>query len=146
MIDIHSHVLPFVDDGAQSMWMKNSGLQWLRRLLQEPRRFWKRYLINNPKFIWNIKLQFLGEGRHSASDWALVCGIESVFRIKVAEAVVFPEGKGLNRSGPRPKGDKQGKRYQARNGVTCPLSRSAIPICHFVAQQVDGRECLMAWR
>lgn len=41
-------------------WMKASGLQWLYRLAQEPRRLWRRYLINNPVFIWNIILQFLG--------------------------------------------------------------------------------------
>jgi len=38
-------------------WIKNSGLQWLHRLIQEPKRLGKRYLINNPKFIWNIMLQ-----------------------------------------------------------------------------------------
>jgi N-acetylglucosaminyldiphosphoundecaprenol N-acetyl-beta-D-mannosaminyltransferase len=42
------------------LWMKIAGLQWLHRLAQEPRRLWKRYLINNPKFIWNISLQLLG--------------------------------------------------------------------------------------
>ena len=41
-------------------WVKRAGLQWLHRLIQEPRRLWKRYLINNPKFLWNIGLQFLG--------------------------------------------------------------------------------------
>jgi len=41
-------------------WMKQSGLQWLHRLCQEPRRLWRRYCINNPKFVWNIGLQFLG--------------------------------------------------------------------------------------
>jgi N-acetylglucosaminyldiphosphoundecaprenol N-acetyl-beta-D-mannosaminyltransferase len=41
-------------------WVKNIGMQWLHRLLQEPRRLWRRYLINNPLFIWNISLQFLG--------------------------------------------------------------------------------------
>jgi len=40
-------------------WMKNLGLQWLHRWVQEPRRLWKRYLINNPKFIWNLGLQLL---------------------------------------------------------------------------------------
>jgi N-acetylglucosaminyldiphosphoundecaprenol N-acetyl-beta-D-mannosaminyltransferase len=33
------------------LWMKIPGLQWLHRLAREPRRLWKRYLINNPKFI-----------------------------------------------------------------------------------------------
>jgi len=33
-------------------WMKRSGLQWLHRLCKEPRKLWKRYLINNSKFIY----------------------------------------------------------------------------------------------
>jgi len=41
-------------------WLKGAGLQWLHRLAQEPRRLWRRYLINNPKFIWSIGLQALG--------------------------------------------------------------------------------------
>jgi len=41
-------------------WVKAAGLQWLHRLLQEPRRLWRRYLINNPKFIWRVSLQLLG--------------------------------------------------------------------------------------
>ena len=40
-------------------WMKQAGLQWFHRLCQEPNRLWKRYLINNPKFILKIALQFL---------------------------------------------------------------------------------------
>jgi N-acetylglucosaminyldiphosphoundecaprenol N-acetyl-beta-D-mannosaminyltransferase len=41
-------------------WMKKSGLQWLHRLVQDPRRLWRRYCINNPRFVWNIGLQSLG--------------------------------------------------------------------------------------
>lgn len=41
-------------------WMKHAGIQWAHRLIQEPRRLWKRYLINNPKFVWNVSLQLLG--------------------------------------------------------------------------------------
>lgn len=41
-------------------WMKNCGLQWLHRLLQEPHRLWRRYLANNPRFLWQIALQFAG--------------------------------------------------------------------------------------
>lgn len=40
-------------------WIKRAGMQWLHRLCQEPRRLWKRYLINNPKFLWKIGLQLL---------------------------------------------------------------------------------------
>ena len=32
-------------------WMQRSGLEWLYRLLKEPRRLWKRYLYHNPRFI-----------------------------------------------------------------------------------------------
>ena len=40
-------------------WIKRAGLQWLHRLLQDPRRLWKRYLFNNPVFLWLIALQLL---------------------------------------------------------------------------------------
>lgn len=30
-------------------WMRNAGLEWLHRLLSEPRRLWKRYLVDGPK-------------------------------------------------------------------------------------------------
>jgi N-acetylglucosaminyldiphosphoundecaprenol N-acetyl-beta-D-mannosaminyltransferase len=32
-------------------WMKNASLEWLYRLIQEPRRLWKRYLVTNTLFI-----------------------------------------------------------------------------------------------
>ena len=32
-------------------WMQDNGLEWLFRLLQEPRKMWKRYLIGNIKYI-----------------------------------------------------------------------------------------------
>lgn len=41
-------------------WMKRCGLQWVHRLLQEPKRLWKRYFANNPRFVWNIALQLSG--------------------------------------------------------------------------------------
>ena len=40
-------------------WVKNLGLQWLHRLVQEPARLWRRYLLNNPRFVWRIALQLL---------------------------------------------------------------------------------------
>ena len=33
------------------VWMQNMGLEWMYRLLQEPQRMWKRYLVGNSKFI-----------------------------------------------------------------------------------------------
>lgn len=38
-------------------WMKACGLQWLHRLMMEPRRLARRYLVNNPCFLWKIALQ-----------------------------------------------------------------------------------------
>jgi N-acetylglucosaminyldiphosphoundecaprenol N-acetyl-beta-D-mannosaminyltransferase len=32
------------------LWMRRSGLEWLFRVLQEPRRMWKRYLVTNVRF------------------------------------------------------------------------------------------------
>jgi N-acetylglucosaminyldiphosphoundecaprenol N-acetyl-beta-D-mannosaminyltransferase len=40
-------------------WAKRAGLQWLHRLLQDPRRLWKRYVRNNPEFLWKLALQLL---------------------------------------------------------------------------------------
>ncbi len=45
-------------------WVKQSGLQWFHRLLQEPSRLWKRYLLANPKFMVKIVLQFMGFKRY----------------------------------------------------------------------------------
>ncbi len=45
-------------------WMQRSGLEWLFRLATEPRRLWRRYLINNPSFVWSLLLQFSGMVRH----------------------------------------------------------------------------------
>jgi N-acetylglucosaminyldiphosphoundecaprenol N-acetyl-beta-D-mannosaminyltransferase len=42
-------------------WIQRSGLEWLFRLVMEPRRLWRRYLINNPGFLWLILLQALGK-------------------------------------------------------------------------------------
>ena len=35
-------------------WMQNAGLEWLYRLIKEPRRLWKRYLSNNPRFLMAV--------------------------------------------------------------------------------------------
>ena len=34
------------------VWMQKCSLEWLYRLLQEPKRLFKRYLITNTKFLW----------------------------------------------------------------------------------------------
>ena len=41
-------------------WMQRSGLEWFYRLCSEPRRLGRRYLVNNPLFIWRIFGQLSG--------------------------------------------------------------------------------------
>lgn len=41
-------------------WVQRCGLEWLFRLGCEPRRLWKRYLVNNPQFLWYLLLQRAG--------------------------------------------------------------------------------------
>lgn len=36
------------------MWWQEHSLEWLYRLLKEPKRMWRRYLIGNILFLWNI--------------------------------------------------------------------------------------------
>lgn len=46
-------------------WIQRSGFEWLYRLIQEPRRLWKRYLKNNPLFVWRLFLQLSGLRRYT---------------------------------------------------------------------------------
>lgn len=36
-------------------WMQKSNLEWLYRLMQDPKRLFKRYFHTNTKFIWNLQ-------------------------------------------------------------------------------------------
>ncbi len=38
-------------------WMRENGLEWLFRVLAEPRRLWRRYLIKGSKFVWYVGLE-----------------------------------------------------------------------------------------
>ena len=40
-------------------WMQKSGLEWFYRVLQEPGRMWKRYLIGNTKFIMLVFKEYI---------------------------------------------------------------------------------------
>ncbi len=41
-------------------WMQQYGLEWFFRLMQEPRRLWKRYLTTNSSFLYMLLLQWSG--------------------------------------------------------------------------------------
>ena len=40
-------------------WMRENGLEWLFRLLVEPKRLWKRYLVAIPGSMWSVSLELL---------------------------------------------------------------------------------------
>jgi N-acetylglucosaminyldiphosphoundecaprenol N-acetyl-beta-D-mannosaminyltransferase len=40
-------------------WVMRMGLEWLFRLCMEPKRLWRRYLYNNPRFLGLAALQLL---------------------------------------------------------------------------------------
>lgn len=45
------------------LWMRNCGFEWFHRLMSEPRRLWRRYLVTNSKFIFYAMVQFLSRFR-----------------------------------------------------------------------------------
>ena len=47
-------------------WMQRSGLEWAFRLATEPRRLGRRYLVNNPQFVWHVARQLASQ---RASRW-----------------------------------------------------------------------------
>lgn len=64
-LDIHCHVgtigavFDFFAGTVERapMWWQRHGLEWLYRLLKEPKRMWRRYIIGNALFLWNIALK-----------------------------------------------------------------------------------------
>jgi N-acetylglucosaminyldiphosphoundecaprenol N-acetyl-beta-D-mannosaminyltransferase len=53
--DFHAGVLKHAPE-----WIQNSGLEWLFRLFNEPKRLWRRYLVITPWFLPHWGLQWLG--------------------------------------------------------------------------------------
>ena len=41
-------------------WWQDLSLEWLYRLIKEPKRMWRRYVLGNPLFLWNITLEAIG--------------------------------------------------------------------------------------
>lgn len=46
-------------------WMQNTGLEWLFRLVSEPKRLWRRYFFLNPAYVFLVLLQATGISRFS---------------------------------------------------------------------------------
>lgn len=41
------------------VWMQRTGFEWLYRVLQEPRRLWKRYLVGNTQFLFLVIREYI---------------------------------------------------------------------------------------
>jgi N-acetylglucosaminyldiphosphoundecaprenol N-acetyl-beta-D-mannosaminyltransferase len=46
-------------------WMQRNGLEWIYRLSREPRRLWRRYASQNPRFVVGFARQYLRERRYT---------------------------------------------------------------------------------
>lgn len=42
------------------VWVQDIGMEWFYRLVHEPKRLWRRYLVNGPMFVWNVGLELTG--------------------------------------------------------------------------------------
>ncbi|WP_051309545.1 WecB/TagA/CpsF family glycosyltransferase [Desulfogranum japonicum] len=49
-------------------WLREIGLEWVYRMLQEPGRMWRRYVIGNPLFLFRVMRWKIYPGRLSAED------------------------------------------------------------------------------
>ena len=49
-------------------WMMRVGLEWLFRLLAEPRRLWRRYIIGNPRFLLLVLRQLITRKPHRLGE------------------------------------------------------------------------------
>jgi N-acetylglucosaminyldiphosphoundecaprenol N-acetyl-beta-D-mannosaminyltransferase len=56
--DFHAGRLP-----QAPRWMQDRGLEWFYRLVQEPRRLWRRYAVLNPLFCWHLMKQWISPNR-----------------------------------------------------------------------------------
>ena len=55
--------------GNAPAWMRDRGLEWVYRLVTEPRRLWRRYLLGQPALLWHFALQLARERRRSEPDF-----------------------------------------------------------------------------
>ena len=62
-----------IDYEAESLkrppaWVTNAGLEWLYRVLREPRQRWRRYLLHQPPFLYLFARQLMGLYRNPFAE------------------------------------------------------------------------------
>ncbi len=83
------------------LWMQRSGLEWFFRLLVEPRRLWRRYVIGNPRFLWLVLRQRLAR-RSAAATADGVAAAEECFGAASPSAGLTADGPMASHSAPPP--------------------------------------------
>ncbi|MEM7771753.1 MAG: WecB/TagA/CpsF family glycosyltransferase, partial [Cyanobacteria bacterium P01_A01_bin.37] len=87
-------------------WMSESGLEWLYRLMSEPGRLWKRYLVEDTTFAWLVAQKLLNRyqyrlpigqvlqeaGLLSAEQVALVLSAQNQYRQRRFGELVVEQG------------------------------------------------------
>lgn len=63
LLDIHTGTVP-----RAPMWVRNLRIEWAYRLCREPRRLWYRYIIGNPKFMWNVLRSYLNNSSAASGE------------------------------------------------------------------------------
>lgn len=111
-------------------WMQQWGLEWVFRLYQEPRRLWRRYLRNNPRFLAQIVLQQFGlkkfDLRRRATKPAVLVIVENL--PVPLDRRVWQEACALRDAG-----------YEV--SVICPQSRGFV----IPAEKLDGINVYRHW-
>jgi UDP-N-acetyl-D-mannosaminuronic acid transferase (WecB/TagA/CpsF family) len=69
--DFHAGILPQAPG-----WIQNAGLEWLFRLMHEPRRLWRRYLYLNPYYLLMLAAQALRLKRFN--DRTKCCSVREI--------------------------------------------------------------------
>ncbi len=69
------------------VWMQSAGLEWFYRLLQEPGRMWRRYLVGNSRFVViALRERVLCRSRATVAAPAIGCDKEAPDRGPVVAA------------------------------------------------------------
>lgn len=63
LLDIHTGTIP-----RAPAWVRKVRCEWAYRLSREPRRLWYRYIIGNPKFLWNVLCSYVSKSSALSGD------------------------------------------------------------------------------
>jgi hypothetical protein len=70
-------------------WMRDNGLEWLHRLLSEPGRLWKRYLVTNTLFIVGRRGSCWGSESQGSRYKGQVCRL-GLTLLCIASCKIYP--------------------------------------------------------